>query len=147
MQATLVEHAVAAPPGLMAPLHAHAAAEAVRVLAGSITVFAGSEAVRLRRGETLLVPQGVAHTVRIESSDTRVVFGTSTPSASRYQDFLRAVGQPASRWAQVEDAAAVTAIACAAGVTVLGPPGMLPADAERPARAAQFAEFGHSPPR
>ena len=136
MQATLVEHAISAPAGFMAPLHAHAAAEAVRVLEGSITVFAGSEAVRLTRGETLLVPQGVAHTIRIESSDTRVVFGTSTPSASRYQDFLRAVGQPASGWAQVEDEAAVTAVAGAAGVTVLGHPGTLPADAELPARAA-----------
>jgi hypothetical protein len=78
----------------------------------------------------------VAHTFRTESSGTRVVFGTSTPSASRYEDFLRAVGRPVSGWAQAEDAAAVTGVAGAAGVTVLGPPGMLPADVERPARAA-----------
>jgi mannose-6-phosphate isomerase-like protein (cupin superfamily) len=136
MQATLVEHAISTPAGFMAPLHAHAAAEAVRVLEGSIVVFAGSRAVRLARGEAVVVPQGVAHTFRSESSGTRVVFGTSTPSAGRYEDFLRAVGQPDSGWAQAEDAAAVAAVAGATGVTVLGPPGMLPADAERPARAA-----------
>ena len=136
MQEPLVEHAISIPAGFMAPLHAHAAAETVRVLEGMVTVLAGSEAVRLTRGETLVVSRGVAHTFRTESSGTRVVFGTSTPSASRYVDFLRAVGRPASGWAQAEDAAAVTAVAGAAGVTVLGPPGMLPADAGRPARAA-----------
>lgn len=131
-EATLVEHAVSAPAGFMAPLHAHASAEEVRVLEGSMTVFSGSDTVLLARGDVLVVPQGVAHTFRAEASGARAVFSTSTPSASSYEDFLRAVGRPASGWAQAEDAAAVAAVAGAAAVAVLGHPGMLPADAGAP---------------
>ena len=42
MQEPLVEHAISIPAGFMAPLHAHAAAETVRVLEGTVTVLAGS---------------------------------------------------------------------------------------------------------
>jgi Cupin domain len=132
-EATLVEQEISATAGFMAPLHAHAAPEAVRVLEGSMIVFAGAETVRLERGQSFVVPEGVAHTFRAESLRSRAVFSTSTPSASRYEHFLRAVGPPSARgWAQPEDAAAVASIAGAAGVTLLGPPGTLPDAAERP---------------
>lgn len=59
-------------------------------------------------------------------------------SAARYDDFLRAVARPADSraptWATDEDEATVSAIAAAAGITVLSAPGELPA-----ARAASAA--------
>jgi Cupin domain len=121
----------------MAPLHANGCPEVVRVLEGSMIVIAGAETVRLERGESFVVPEGVAHTFRAESSRSRAVFGTSATSASRYEHFLRAVGPPSARgWAQPEDFAVVASIAGAAGVTLLGPPGMLPGVADDPAQPA-----------
>lgn len=128
--------------GFMAPLHAHEADEAVHVLEGSITIFAGAGTARLEAGATFVVPQGVAHTFRADSPRARAVFTTFTPSAGRYEDFLRAAGpvafgpSGAAEWSRDEDAGAVAAIAAAAQVTVLGPPGWLPAGAESSARAA-----------
>ena len=129
--------------GFMAPLHAHAAAEAVYVLEGRLTVFAGAETATLEPGESFVVRAGVAHTYRAESSRARALFTTFASSSGRYEAFLRAAGPvevdragapPA--WSSDDDAAVVGAIAAAAGVTLFGPPGALPDDAEMPARAA-----------
>jgi quercetin dioxygenase-like cupin family protein len=120
-----------ASPGFMSPLHAHAADEAVHVLEGSMTVYAGEEVVRLVAGETFVVRQGVAHTYRTGPDGARSVFTTFARSAGRYEDFLRAAGPlpaGAPAWSD-EDAAAVGAVAAAADVTVFGPPGVLPTDA------------------
>ncbi|MGH3042252.1 MAG: cupin domain-containing protein [Gaiellaceae bacterium] len=128
-----------ASPGFMAPLHAHAADEAVHVLEGSMTVYAGEEVVRLAAGETFVVRQGVAHTYRTGPDGARSVFTTFARSAGRYEDFLRAAGPlpaGAPAWAGDDDAAAVTAVAAAAGVAVLGPPGLLPVEVDPAARAA-----------
>ena len=63
-------------PGFMAPLHAHAADEAVQVLEG------GSHRLRRRRRRharsrrDLRRPRGVAHTYRVEPSAARIVFST-----------------------------------------------------------------------
>ena len=128
--------------GVMPPLHAHAADEAVHVVEGRLAVFAGADVVALEAGETFVVAEGVAHTFRVESGGARVVFSTFAASASRYDEFLRATGPvtlgPSGSpvWAGVEDARAVGAVAAAAGVSVYGPPGMLPAGAEPAARAA-----------
>lgn len=123
--------------GFMAPLHAHEADEAVQVLEGAITVYAGEESVRLEAGETFVVERGVAHTYRADSPQTRCVFTTLTWPASRYESFLRAVGPVAgdAGWSADDDAAIVVAVAAAARITVFGPPGTLPQAAET-ARAA-----------
>lgn len=123
--------------GFMAPLHAHEADEAVQVLEGAITVYAGEESVQLEAGETFVVERGVAHTYRADSPQTRFVFTTLTRSASRYESFLRAAGPVAGgvEWSADEDAAIVAAVAAAARITVFGPPGTLPQAAET-ARAA-----------
>jgi quercetin dioxygenase-like cupin family protein len=129
-------------PGFMPPLHAHPADEVVHVLEGRVTVFAGSEVVRLGEGETFVVAESVAHTLSVESRQARIVFTTYANSAGRYEDFLRATGPvtvgPSGSpvWAGAEDARAVGAVAAAAGVSVYGPPGMLPAGAEIAVRAA-----------
>lgn len=127
---------VSAAPGFMAPLHAHAADEAVHVLEGRLTVLAGDETVRIGPGETFVVGQGVAHTYRADVR-ARFVFTTFTPSAGRYESFLRATGPvaPGGAWSTDEDAATVAAVAAAAEISVFGPPGLLPPGVER-ARAA-----------
>jgi len=107
--------------GFMAPLHAHEADEAVQVLEGAITVYAGEESVRLQAGETFVVERGVAHTYRADSPQTRFVFTTLTRSASRYESFLRAAGPVAgdAGWSADEDVAVVAAVAAAARIFYL----------------------------
>ena len=128
--------------GFMTPLHAHRSNEAVRVLEGSMTIFAGEEVVLLGPGETFVVAEGVAHAYRGEAPRTRAVFSMFARSAGRYEDFLRAAGpvavdsSGAPTWSHDEDAGAVAAIAAAADVTVLGPPGMLPRGSGDSVRAA-----------
>ena len=128
--------------GFMPPLHAHAADEAIHVVEGGLTVFAGADVVAVEAGETFVVAKGVAHTFRVESSGARIAFSTFAASAGRYDDFLRATGPvtvgPSGSpvWAGVEDARTVGAVAAAANVSEYGPPGMLPAGAEPAARAA-----------
>jgi hypothetical protein len=126
----------------MPPLHAHPADEVVHVVEGSLTVFAGSDVVRLGAGETFVVAAGVAHTLRVDSHQARIVFTTFAGSAGRYEDFLRATGpvtvgpSGSAVWAGVEDARTVGAVAAAANVSVYGPPGLLSARAEKAPRAA-----------
>jgi quercetin dioxygenase-like cupin family protein len=127
-----------ASPGFMPPLHAHAADEAVHVLEGSLTVYAGEEIVRLGAGETFVVRQGLAHTYRTGPDGARSVFTTFARSAGRYEDFLRAAGPLSAggpAWSD-EDAASVAAVAAAAHVVVLGPPGVLPTDVDPAVHAA-----------
>jgi len=118
-----------AAPGFMAPLHVHGADEAVHVLEGSMTVYAGDEVVRLRAGETFVVRQGVAHTYRTGPAGARSVFATFARSAGHYEAFLRAAGPPSGVAPAWSDDDAATVAAAASDVTVLGPPGLLPADA------------------
>ena len=124
--------------GEMPPLHVHAAYECFHVFEGSLTVYFGQDAVRLDAGETFVAPAGIAHTYRAESDKTRLLTKSLVDSAARYDDFLRAVARPvdsgAPAWATDEDEATVSAIAAAAGITVLSAPGELPA-----ARAATAA--------
>ncbi len=122
--------------GEMPPLHVHAADESFHVSEGSLTVYLGEDAVRLEAGETLVAPAGIAHTYRAESTKARILTMSRVESAARYDDFLRAVARPseAPAWATDEDEATVSAIAAAAGITVLSAPGELPA-----ARAATAA--------
>ena len=117
--------------GEMPPLHVHGADESFHVFEGSLTVYLAEDAVLLEAGETLVAPRGVPHTYRTESAKTRVLTMSRVESAARYDDFLRAVARPsdsgAPAWATAEDEATVSAIAAAAGITVLSAPGELPA--------------------
>ena len=117
--------------GEMPPLHVHSADESFHVFEGSLTIYLDEDVVRLEAGETLVAPSGVPHTYRAESAQARVLTMSRVDSAARYDDFLRAVARPgdseAPAWATDEDEATVSAIAGAAGITVLAAPGRLPA--------------------
>jgi uncharacterized cupin superfamily protein len=124
--------------GEMPPLHFHAEDESFHIVEGTLTIYLGEESFRLEAGETLVAPAGLPHTYRAESATARLVTTSRVGSVARYNDFLRAVARPAdsgaSGWATDEDEATVSAIAAAAGITVLSAPGELPA-----ARAATAA--------
>lgn len=119
----VVEHVV--PAGAMAPLHVHDEDEAVRVLEGRVAVHLPDETVWLEPGDNRVVPAGTPHTIRAGAHGARILSGTHTRSAGRYEDFLRAVAPPADG-STTEDAATVAVIAAATGTAVLGPPGTLP---------------------
>ena len=118
----VVEHAV--PAGAMTPLHAHDEDEAVRVLDGAVTVHLLDGVVRLDPGESLVVPAGTPHAL-VGEEHARLVSGTATRAAGRYEDFLLAVASPGDG-ATDEETATLAVIAAATGTTLLGPPGTLP---------------------
>lgn len=112
--------------GEMPPLHRHDEDEAFHVLEGVLTLYAGGEPVRLEAGRTFVAPRGGPHTHVVETERARYRVATFAASVSRYEDYLRAVA-PAPAVPNAEEIAALSAIAAASGITVLGPPGLTPA--------------------
>ena len=120
------------PPGDQPPLHVHEREdEGFYVLEGELTLWAGDEPpVKLVPGEYALAPHGVPHTYR--AGDAGAV--SSSPPPRR----LRAVparGRRARRRGPScpvldgpPDVERLGRIAAAHGITLLGPPGMLPTD-------------------
>jgi hypothetical protein len=87
--------------------------------------------VRARAGDVVVAPRGVPHTYRVESDGTRWLVLTRLVSVARFEDFGRALAEPqgdgTDAWPSAEEAAGLAGIAAVNGITVLGPPGMLPA--------------------
>jgi quercetin dioxygenase-like cupin family protein len=109
----------------MPPLHVHEGDEELRILEGRLSVFTADLELELRAGESWVTPAGVPHTYRAESDRVRVLASTETRAAGRYEDFLRAVAEPSQL--TPEDEATLGHLAAATGITVLGPPGAMPA--------------------
>jgi quercetin dioxygenase-like cupin family protein len=123
-----------APPGDQPPLHLHADAdETFYVLEGEVTVWVGdSEPVVLGPADFAFAPRGVPHTYRVTSDGPARVLVTSTPGG--FADFVRAYGVPAERHELPvldgpPDVERLGRLAAEHGITLLGPPGMLPAEA------------------
>ena len=120
------------PAGDMPPLHVHDREdEGFYVLEGSLELWVGDEPpIKLVPGEYALAPHGIPHTYRA-GDEGAVSLVTSLPGA--FVSFVRAVGRPAER-AELPvlegppDAAALARTAAEHGITILGPPGMLPSD-------------------
>ena len=108
----------------MPPLHVHSEDEQLSVLEGRLRVYAGGREVELGPGESWVAPGGVPHTYRADSKTVRLIASTSARAAGRYEDFLRAVAEPAALSA--EDEATLAFLAGANGLTVLAEPGALP---------------------
>jgi len=120
-----------APAGAMAPLHVRRVDESYLVIAGEITFFVGEETVTARAGDAVVAPGGLPRTFRVESErGARWLVVTRVRSLDRFHDFGRAVSRPVERpeagWPSPDEEAAVTAIARANGIELLGPPGLLP---------------------
>ena len=116
--------------GAMPPLHARDRDETYHVVRGSMTFFVGDDVLHAQEGELVVVPRGKPRTFRVESERARWLVLTRARSALRYEDFGRALAVPSGGavWSTPDDAAAVTAIAQANEIAILGPPGMLPSD-------------------
>jgi quercetin dioxygenase-like cupin family protein len=120
------------PAGGQPPLHVHEREdEGFYVLEGSLELWVGDEPpVKLVPGEYALAPHGIPHTY-LAGAEGAVALVTSMPGA--FVEFVRAVGRPAER-AELPvldgppDVERLARIAAAHGITILGPPGMLPGD-------------------
>jgi quercetin dioxygenase-like cupin family protein len=111
--------------GEMTPLHVHPEEEFVRVLEGTLTLFVEDERIRLEAGDAFAAPRATPHALVVESRGARYLSATLARSATRYEDFLRAVAVPsdASSWEESGDASRLAAIAAPNGIEVLGGPG------------------------
>jgi hypothetical protein len=121
--------------GHMPPLYARDGEESFYVLEGEAVFHVGDEVVRARAGAVVVAPAGVPRTYIVTSRTARWLVMSEVASLARYEDFTRAVttspagavpGRPA--WPSPEERAALTAIARANGIAILGPPGALPCD-------------------
>jgi len=85
---------------------------------------------RLGRGDFVLGPKGVPHTYRVTSETPARLIVTS--STGEFAAFVQAYGVPAERPELPEpgapDVERLGRLAAEHGITLLGPPGMLPAD-------------------
>jgi quercetin dioxygenase-like cupin family protein len=113
--------------GEMTPLHVHPEDEVVYVVEGALTLFVNEESVRLVAGDAFAAPRATPHTLAVESREARYVSATVAGSATRYEDFLRAVAVPAEgsslSWEESGDASRLAAIAAPNGIDVLDGPG------------------------
>jgi quercetin dioxygenase-like cupin family protein len=127
---TLVEALV--PAGHMPPPHVHEHdAESFVVLEGEITAYTPDHEQVVRPGESAHIPAGVPHTIRATSTGATRAIIVSAPAG--LATFFRAAGRPAEREALPvldgpPDVARLMRAAEQAGMTLLGPPGTLPAD-------------------
>jgi mannose-6-phosphate isomerase-like protein (cupin superfamily) len=116
-----------APVGVMPPLHRRDEDEAYRIVDGTVTFFVGSDVVLAGPGDVVVAPAGEDRTFRVESAEARWLVLTRVYSLARYEDFGRAVAEPArSRRLAPEELAALQAIAGVNGIEILGPPGLVP---------------------
>ena len=119
------------PADSMPPLHVHDEDEAFYVLDGDVTFYVGDRELRMTAGDCALAPRDVPHTYRVGNRGARWL--VTTPG--KFEDFVRAASRPADRQ-EVPPRIAPTpaqsdALAAAAresGLTILGPPGMLPTE-------------------
>jgi quercetin dioxygenase-like cupin family protein len=118
--------------GNMPPLHVHRRNdETFYVLEGDVRLFVGDRELGLAPGRAALAPRGVPHTYRVESDRARWIV---INSPAGFEQFLRAASEPAPRAelppaGRHSDPAALAKAAAEQGIEILGPPGMLPAQA------------------
>ena len=118
--------------GNMPPLHVHRRNdETFYILEGDVRLFVGDREIVLAPGQAALAPRDVPHTYRVESDRARWLV---INSPAGYERFLRAASEPAPRAelppaGRHNDPAALAAAAAEQGIEILGPPGMLPAQA------------------
>jgi hypothetical protein len=116
----------------MPPLHVHHRNdETFYVLEGELRLFLSDREIVLAPGQAAFAPRGVPHTYRVESDRARWIV---INSPAGFEQFLRAAGEPAPA-AELPpagrhgDPAQLATAAADQGIEILGPPGMLPAEA------------------
>ena len=112
--------------GEVTPLHVHGVDESFRVLEGTLAIHVGGHVVHLGPGATYTARAGMPHAVGAPARGARYVVASRVHSVGDYRDFQRAVAVPDSLPATDDDIAVVAELARENGITVLGPPGVLP---------------------
>ena len=117
--------------GEMSPTHVHAEPEGFHVVEGGLTLYVGGETVRLRAGDAFVAPAGIAHAHGADAGAMSYLAVSFVQSVDMYESFLAAVAHPERGGASEahESDRVVAMLAEANGITVLGPPGDLPAPA------------------
>ena len=124
---SVLEHRV--PHGFSPPLHLHRNEdEVLHVLAGEFRMRVKDEERCLGAGDILLVPKGVPHTYRVQSSPEGHIL--SITGRGDFERFVRAVSRPAERAdlpppagpPASEALAAFKAAAIRYGIELVGPP-------------------------
>lgn len=116
----------------MPPPHVHEHdAESFIVLEGEITAYTADDEWVVGPGESAHIPAGVLHTIRATGNGPTRAIIVSAPAG--LATFFREAGVPAERQELPvmdgpPDAALLMRAAERAGMTLLGPPGALPAD-------------------
>jgi quercetin dioxygenase-like cupin family protein len=112
--------------GEITPLHVHPEDEIVHVVEGAVTLMVDEERIELRVGDVYAAPQATPHALVVESERARYVSATVVRSATRYEDFLRAVAVPvpasAAAWDEGGDASRLAALAAPNGIEILDGP-------------------------
>ncbi len=123
---SVLEHL--APHGDSPPLHVHHDEDEVfHILEGELRIRVGDDELRAGPGETLLAPQGIPHTYRVESEQGRWLV---TTARGNFERFVRSISRPAEHDGLPEPAPEPTpeqveALAVAArahGIELVGPP-------------------------
>jgi mannose-6-phosphate isomerase-like protein (cupin superfamily) len=116
------------PPDKATPLHFHTKyEERLWVVAGALTVWAGSDVVTLRSGDYYAIPIRRPHAIRSGPEGARALH-ISSPAG--FAELIARTGTPAHlATAETEfDAELFMAVTTELGDVILGPPGTLPTD-------------------
>lgn len=120
--------------GAATPLHLHTRyEERLWVVSGSLTVWAGRDTVTLKSGDFFTIPMGVPHAIKSGSDGARAL-NISSPAG--FAELIARAATPlhlATPETEL-DAELFMAVTEELGDVVLGPPGMIPADLDRPAQ-------------
>jgi hypothetical protein len=107
------------------------------VLEGEVLFFIDDEVVPAGPGDVVVAAAGAERTFRVVSEDARWLVLTRVTSLERFLDFNRAAPEVVSiplSWSPTgEDFAAISSIAAANGIEMLGPPGVIPGGRKRQA--------------
>jgi quercetin dioxygenase-like cupin family protein len=117
-----------APRGAGSPLHVHRREdEWFYVLEGELTFWVGGEVIEAPAGAFVYGPRGIPHTFVVSSERARFLLVTEPAG---FEGFVRATATPAGELAippaatEPPDMAALAAAAAAAGIEIVGPPGI-----------------------
>jgi quercetin dioxygenase-like cupin family protein len=125
-QAVVIEQL--APRGSGSPLHVHHNEdEWFYVLEGELTIWAGGQTVVAGPGSLVFGPREVPHTFIVSSETARYLL-VAQPAG--FEDFVRALAEPATALeippapTSPPDMGPILEAASAAGIEILGPPGI-----------------------